>query len=102
MTTETSLKPSDKDSTQKLSSNGGGSTSSKPSSPRKAKSIRNIKETGKKVELINRTNRNIELDFGRDKEVRIKGNGGRALMDAAYLEHPRFLAEKGNLSVKQT
>lgn len=50
------------------------------------------KGTGRTVHLINLTNRNLELDFGRDKELRIPAFG-EADMPKDLLEHPAFLTE---------
>lgn len=51
------------------------------------------------VQLTNRTNRTVELDFGRDEEIRIRSRES-ATMDKKYLKHPAFLREKGNLLVR--
>lgn len=50
------------------------------------------------VTLFNRSQNPVELDFGRDHEVRI-GPREHARMDAKYLSHPEFLRHQGSLQV---
>lgn len=78
------------------STNSSSSTESTTSQAQKQATVSS--SGGGQVTLVNRTNRNIELDFGRDKEVRIPAQG-KAQMPKAYLEHPKFLNEKKNLTV---
>lgn len=76
----------------------GDPTTSDVSVPSTRQSSSKSQDSSGRVKLVNRTNRNIELDFGRDKEVRIPARG-EATMPREYLKHPRFKHEESNLVV---
>lgn len=52
----------------------------------------------KTVKVLNRTNRVLEFDFGRDKELRIAPKQ-TAEMDAAYESHPDVQRELSNIFI---
>lgn len=52
----------------------------------------------KTVRVLNRTNRVLEFDFGRDKEIRIAPKE-TAVMDAEYVDHPDVKRELPNIFI---
>ncbi len=71
--------------------------SESPSSHQKPNSTPKQADKSDKVMFVNRTRRVIELDFGRDKEVRVEPLE-RFSLKREYLTHPAFLAERDNFS----
>lgn len=100
---ETTKKQSLKDS--KLESSEGkdfadeaAPNAAKPAVKIEKEENKNSSTPKKKVRVLNRTNRVIEFDFGRDKEVRIAPKE-TAEMDAKYLEHPDVVRERPNIVI---